>query len=110
MFIDLSDLFWLTLLSLAVWHWWAAQRIKELALRAARKHCKEESLQLLDESVSLRAFWLKRDDKGMVRIWRRYHFDFSATGDDRYTGKIIMLGERVTHIELPPHRFYPEQL
>jgi hypothetical protein len=104
MYIELSDLLLFTLICGCLWYWWAAQKVKEIALKAARKTCKEVSLQLLDESVSLRALWLKRDDAGQVRLWRRYVFEFSSTGEDRYTGKIILLGHRITHIELQPHR------
>lgn len=62
------------------------------------------SLQFLDESVGLRALWLKRDDNGQLRVWRRYLFEFSSTGEDRYRGKVIMLGLRITHTELEAHR------
>ena len=104
MFIEFSDLLWFTLICLCLWYWWSAQKVKEIALRAAQKNCKELSLQLLDESVGLRALWLKRDDNGQLRLWRRYLFEFSSTGEDRYTGKVIMLGLRITKVELEPHR------
>lgn len=104
MFIEFSDLLWFTLICLCLWYWWASQKVKEVALNAARKSCKEMSLQLLDESVGLRALWLKRDDNGQLRLWRRYVFEFSSTGEDRYLGKVIMLGLRITQIELEPHR------
>ncbi|MGY8869637.1 MAG: DUF3301 domain-containing protein [Pseudomonadales bacterium] len=104
MFIEFSDLFWFTLICLCLWYWWSAQQVREIALNAARKRCKEMSLQLLDESVSLRALWLKRDDNGQLRVWRRYIFEFSSTGEDRYQGKVIMLSLRITHVELEPHR------
>ncbi len=104
MFIEFSDLLWFTLICLCLWYWWSAQKIKEIALTAARKSCNEMSLQLLDESVSLRALWLKRDVNGQLRMWRRYQFEFSSTGEDRYVGKVIMLGLRITDTELQPHR------
>ena len=49
-------------------------------------------LQLLDESVALRALWFKRSPDGQLR-WRSYNFDFTSTGDDRYQGRIILLGK-----------------
>ncbi|MBY4678210.1 DUF3301 domain-containing protein [Marinobacterium arenosum] len=104
MYIELSDLLWLTLICGAMLYWWQAQRIKELALREARKQCKELDLQLLDESVALRAFWFKRGEDGKVHIWRSYTFNFSSTGDDRYTGRIVLLGRAITGIHLEPHR------
>jgi hypothetical protein len=104
MYIEFSDLLWFTLICLFLWYWWSAQKIKEIALNAARKNCKDMSLQLLDENVGLRALWVKRDDNGQLRLWRRYMFEFSSTGEDRYLGKVIMLGLRVTDVELQPHR------
>ncbi len=104
MFFELSDLLWLTLFCLGLTYWWSAQRIKETAFRAANKACKEVELQLLDQSISLRALWLKRDEDGQIKIWRRYVFEFSSTGADRYSGRVIMLGRKITNVELPPHR------
>ena len=104
MYIELSDLLWLTFLGLAGMHWWHGQKVKEIALQAARNHCKEIDIQLLDQSIYLRGFWLKRDDSGKVRIWRSYLFDFTATGDDRAQGRVTMLGKKVTGIALEPHR------
>lgn len=104
MYIELSDLLWLTLICGGLMHWWKAQQIKEIALKAVRRHCKELELQLLDQSIALRGFWLKRDDDGKVRVWRSYAFSFSSTGDDRYEGRISLLGRKVTGMQLEPHR------
>ena len=30
---------------------------------------------------------------------------FTTTGEERYTGRIIMLGQSIIHTELEPHRF-----
>jgi len=104
MFIELSDLIWLTLICALMLHWWKAQQVKEVALKEVRRHCKEMGLQLLDQSIALRGFWLKRDSSGRIRIWRSYIFNFSSTGDDRYEGRISLLGRDVTGFQLEPHR------
>lgn len=104
MYFELSDLLWLTFLGLAGLHWWHGQKAKEVALRAAVKHCKEMDLQLLDQGLYLRGFWFRRDEKGTLRIWRSYQFDFTATGDDRAKGRVAMLGFKVTGISLEAHR------
>lgn len=104
MYLNLSDLFWLTLIVLLLLHWWQSLKIKEVALKAASLHCKELDLQLLDQSVYIRGIWLKRDDQGKIRIWRSYLFDFTATGDDRAKGRIALLGPQVTGITLEAHR------
>ena len=104
MYLALSDLFWLTLIVLLLWHWWQSLKVKEVALKAASRHCEGLVLQLLDQSVYLRGIWLKRNDQGKIKIWRSYLFDFTATGDDRAKGRIALLGLEVTGITLDAHR------
>ena len=104
MYIDIEALFWITLILYAFYHWWQGQKIKEIALKRTRKHCQELELQLLDDNINLRGFWLKRDPKGQIRVWRSYNFEFSSTGDERYAGRVIMLGNQVTDLHLDPHR------
>ncbi len=104
MYIDLKDLFWLSLIVLFGLHWWRGQRVKEIALRATRRHCDELDLQLLDESIGLRAIWLRRDAGGRLRWWRSYTFEFTSSGDDRYRGRVVTLGDRVESIQVAPHR------
>ena len=104
MFVDIESLFWLTLLLAIVYHWWQSQKIKEIALISTRRHCKELELQLLDDNINLRGLWLKRNEQGQLKIWRAYNFEFSSTGDERYRGRVVTLGRKVTNIELDPHR------
>jgi hypothetical protein len=101
---EFSDLLWLLVAYLAALHWWNSKGAKEIALKATLKHCREMEVQLLDQSISLRGFWIKRDGGGRLRFWRSYNFDFSSNGDDRYEGRIIILGRRVESIQLEPHR------
>ncbi len=102
---ELTDLLWLIAALLFMQYWWSAKGIKEIALTATRKHCKQLQLQLLDDSIALRGLWLKRDRDGRIRCWRSYNFDFSSTGEDRYQGRIILLGRRIETIDLETHRF-----
>lgn len=104
MYLEIADLFWLTLIVLLLLHWWQSLKVKEIALKAASNHCKELDLQLLDQSVYLRGLWLKRDANGKLKIWRSYLFEFTATGEDRARGRVILLGLRVTGITLDAHR------
>ncbi|MBV1789874.1 DUF3301 domain-containing protein [Marinobacterium sp. D7] len=101
---ELKDLFWLALTGAICLLWWRGQKVREIALKHARKSCNEMDLQLLDESVALRAIWIKRDEDGQLHIWRRYTFEFTSTGDERYSGQVVTLGYRATGIDLPPHR------
>jgi hypothetical protein len=103
---ELSDVALIGLLALAGYYWWRAHGVRELALRAAREHCQQLQVQLLDDGVARRGFWLKRGDDGRLHIWRSYQFEFTATGDDRYQGRVFMLGQRVEAIRLETHRIH----
>ncbi|PIE25043.1 MAG: hypothetical protein CSA60_01675 [Neptuniibacter caesariensis] len=104
MYIDLEALFVVTLLIFLCYHWWQSQKVKEVALNYTRRQCKALGLQLLDDNINLRGFWLRRDKNGQVRVWRSFNFEFSSTGDERYSGNIITLGRNVTDLHLQPHR------
>jgi len=106
MAIELNDLLWLLAAMAVLVYWWQAQGIKHQALQHVKAHCKVMDVQLLDDSIVLRGFWLKRDAHGMLRIWRSYLFEFTSTGEERYGGRIILLGPRVEVIQLDPHRLH----
>ena len=102
--LNWADLLWIPLAGLGYWYWVGSQAVKELALAATRRYCREVGVQLLDATVARHRIWLKRDQRGMVRVWRSYNFEFSSTGNDRYHGQTITLGKQVTSIQLEPHR------
>jgi len=104
--VELSDLFWLSLLVFGGWYWLSAREIKDVALKAVKDYCEEVDVELLDESVVLRGFWFKRDKRGSVKLWRSYMFEFSSTGDDRYKGKVILLGNKTESVQLETHRLH----
>lgn len=104
MAISLTDLLIALLLLSALALWWSGQGARQLALGATRRYCDRMDVQLLDETVALRGVWLKRDDRGNVRVWRSYNFEFSSTGNERYSGRVVMLGRRIELIQLDPHR------
>ena len=103
---DLIDLFWCAVFISFMMLWWNAQGIKQIALAAVKRHCEQMDVQLLDDGVVLRGFWLKRDKSGNVRLWRSYNFEFTSTGNERYQGRIILLGRRVEDIHLQAYRMH----
>lgn len=105
--MTLANLFLLFALGFAAWYWWRGKAITDFVRQAARQHCKTCDVMLLDDAVCLRGLWFKRDRWGRVRVWRRFLFDFTVTGEERYIGRIIMLGRRIEQIELEPHRIPP---
>ncbi len=102
---DISELILICLLVFGFWYWTQAQQAKEIAHQAVKRYCLKMDLQMLDDYVALNAFWLKRNDQGQLQIWRAYVFEFTSTGEDRYNGRIIMLGRVIEAIQLEPHRF-----
>ena len=101
----LADLFWLLALVAGCAYWWRAHGMKERALNATRRHCREMEVELLDDTVVLKGCWLKRDGARRWHMWRSYLFEFTTTGEQRYSGRIVLLGDRVETIQLAPHRF-----
>lgn len=87
-------------LGLAAWFWWEGLQKREIAMRAARLACQRAGVQFLDETVSLGQLRPRRDDDQRMRLYRRYHFEFSDTGDNRLTGLVYLLGNRVLDVNL----------
>ncbi len=102
----LYDIFFLFLFVLIGLYWWRLQAVKEKALQSTRAYCENMGVDLLDDGLVLKGFWWKRDSQGRVRVWRSYWFEFSSTGNDRYRGRTVVLGDRVEHIQLDPHRLH----
>ena len=95
----------LILILVAIGFYWSdGMKTREFAFLTTQRHCQKLGIVLLDEYVALNGQWLKRDDNGQLKIWRSYIFEFSSTGEERYQGKITLLGMKVTQIELEPYR------
>ena len=104
--LSLADVGLAGLLVLALLWWWRGQAVRERALAATRRYCQDTGVQLLDETVVLTRLWPQRDPDGRLGLRRTYEFEFTATGEDRYPGTAVMLGLRLEHIQLPPHRIH----
>ena len=102
--ILLTDIILFGFLALLLLLWWNAQGARQIALSATKRYCQNSELQLLDETVALSKFRIKRDERGNVRLWRCYQFEFTATGFERYNGSVVMFGSQVGDIQLEPHR------
>ncbi|MGB1239120.1 MAG: DUF3301 domain-containing protein [Pseudomonadales bacterium] len=104
MYFELADLFMIAVIGAGLYYWFSAQKVRELALATARAHCQKMDLQLLDGSVSLRSLGIKRGRSGTLALVRKYRFEFSSTGAERYNGHLSMLGQKVIDIDLQAHR------
>lgn len=77
--------------------------IKRIALQHLHQYFREQDLQLLDQTIVLKSVWPRRSDFGSLQLRRRYVFEFTSTGEERYRGLIELSGRRVQRVELEPH-------
>lgn len=82
------------------WLWYDSLRAREQALAVCRRACRGIDAQLLDETVALDRLRLGRNQAGRVTLDRRYRFEFSTAGDDRRTGRLRLIGQRVADLQM----------
>ena len=95
----MNTILFLIILCLIVWFWQDSLRHRENAIQQCKKTCKEMELQLLDQTVALRSISLKKDLNNTYSLIRRYNFEFSINGVDRYKGFIILDGNNIMHTQ-----------
>ena len=100
----LNDFILIGVICLAYVYWFNAQKAKETALATATAHCLAMEVQMLDGYVAANGIWLKRDKAGKIRVQRSFLFEFSSTGYERYSGRVLMLGRRVESVYMEPYR------
>lgn len=96
----MSELFLILAVAAFGMYWLAAMRCKELAVASARRECNLADVQLLDQTVQQNHISMSRDSSGRWRVWRRYRFEYSEDGVERHGGRLVMLGQKVTHVAL----------
>jgi hypothetical protein len=86
-------------LCLLVFYWWHSGDFKAIAMGFATQHCEQFSLQLLDQSMVIKGLWAVRNVDGALSVRRRYQFEFSSTGEQRYLGLLTMAGSKLKSID-----------
>jgi len=102
MYIDSSTLIALFLLALVIgggWFWSDSLKARERMLETCARLCRDSRLQFLDETVTLTSLRLGRSDAGWPQFIRRYLFEFSGTGQDRWQGRATLAGQRVISVQ-----------
>jgi hypothetical protein len=94
-----SDLLLLALLGTLAWLWLDSLKAHEIGTACARKACRTENLQLLDETVVLCALKLTRNLRGSLRLQRSYAFEYSITGNERLTGHVVLCGHELQMLD-----------
>ncbi|RLA05689.1 MAG: DUF3301 domain-containing protein [Gammaproteobacteria bacterium] len=92
------------LLVAIAWFWWESRGVAEMAIRVARRSCDSSGVQLLNDTVGWEKVRLKRNDQGRMQVQRTYFFEFSTDIERRYKGVIVMLGKRLSRVEMEAHR------
>ena len=85
-------------------YWWQSGEFKNRALNLAMQHCQQLGLQLLDQSMVIRGYWPARRGDGSWVMRRRYQFEFTSTGRQRYRGCLVLMGFRLDSIELEAYQ------
>jgi len=94
------DLLFVALAVLAALWWLAAVEAKELARAHAARLCTDAGVQLLDQTVALRAVRIVRVTWGFALRWR-YSFEFSADGVGRERGQLTLVARQLEAASVP---------
>ena len=98
-------MFWFLTLAAAIGGtWWYLSGSYEAALAGAKRHCKVMDVQFLDGSVIRNGFGMRRNSAGSLTLVQKFRFEFSTTGERRYSGFAEMLGKRILSMELEAHK------
>lgn len=96
----MSELALLLLLAAAVLAWIDYRHVQEIAVSRCRRACGAAHVQFLDDTAALRRLRLARDGNSVVRVWRRFTFEYSTSLGDRRCGAIVMLGREPLVLDL----------
>lgn len=81
-------------------YWAGAMRSQERARHAGGQACRQQGVQLLDDTVALTRIRLRRDAGGRVALQRDYRFEYTPDGDTRFGGSVRLFGGRVVQVIL----------
>lgn len=98
----MSKVVTLLALGLIAYYWSLTQKLKSMAIRAAQLRCREAGVQFLDHSVVQASIKLTKDQQYRLGVRRRYQFEFTSTGEHRYTGTVVVHSGHVIDVELEP--------
>lgn len=101
--LTLSSIFWTSLAVALISFWWKGDQVKSAALQHLYQYFREQDLQLLDQTIVLKGVWPLRGESGSLQLRRRYGFEFTSTGEERYKGLIEFNGRRLQRIDLEAH-------
>lgn len=92
------------LVGFILYYWWQSGEYKGRALKLAAQYCQQHDLQLLDQSMVISGYWPHRNERGAWVIRRTYDFEFTSTGQQRYRGRLTLMGFQLDKIELEAYQ------
>ncbi len=96
----MNSFLFLIFLGVIIWFWQDTLKARENAVMRAKRYCKEFDYQFLDDSVALISLKPGRDPNGNFTFFRKYHFEFSLDGYNRYNGTAWLIGQHLQSIQL----------
>ena len=86
-------------LGLVVWFWFDSMQAREKAVSGARRYCRQNDVQFLDDTVALGWLGLRRRD-GLLHFLRVYVFEYATSEATRHHGVVAIFGRRLLQIRL----------
>lgn len=102
--MSLFGLFLMFALMGAVWMVLDTASARDAARRYAARYCQELGVQFLDQTVALSSTRPVRRKGAPFWLLRRFRFEFSESGNDRFPGQVTVLGHQATEIVLEGER------
>ncbi|MCW8194844.1 DUF3301 domain-containing protein [Proteobacteria bacterium 005FR1] len=99
----ISELLLIALIVGAFAVWLHMSAVRERALAASRDYCEQMGVQFLDGSVVRTGIRITRARSGTVALAQRFQFEFTVTGERRYRGEAVFVGNRQVSMRLEPH-------
>jgi Protein of unknown function (DUF3301) len=81
---------------------WSSNRAAaELAIRYGQRSCQRAEVLWLDQTAHMVSIKLRRKPSGWLGWERKFHFEYSPNGDDRYVGLVTLLGNQLVSLVGP---------
>jgi Protein of unknown function (DUF3301) len=93
----------LIILLFCAWFWQDSIAKREIAIQIGHDLAGRCQLQLLDETVACSQIRLGRDNRGHAQWLRRYEFEVTASGSERMSCHLLLLGKQLHSWHIPPY-------
>jgi hypothetical protein len=81
--------------------WSSGRSAAEVALLYGQRSCQRAGVQWLDQSAHMVAIRLHRNSHGWLGWERKFRFEYSHNGDDRYAGHVVLQGTELVGLVGP---------